>query len=211
VSKDCRRCPPKHEVPRSGPGRPFSSKSLNRPECKSTIPSATVTLYSQFSNSSSRAQNFDSVRTVGIQSGCDDRRISVRRSFRHQGLVPHLRCWASGDAEYPALPSLCHSSDIFVGRGFSHDIKPAISVSALAPEDLKRGCDTDLEGLGTVARGSSSTVGATPYQGHAPRLRELQLHKLASSQATRHQPASSWQGRSRVPGGRSPDRQASAR
>jgi hypothetical protein len=35
---------------------------------------------------------------------CEHRRISVGRSFDHRGLVPHLRCWASGEAVYPALP-----------------------------------------------------------------------------------------------------------
>ena len=38
---------------------------------------------------------------------------------------------------------LCDNSTIFVGRGFSHDTKPEMSVSALAPEDLKRSYDTD--------------------------------------------------------------------
>src|SRR5947209_6236779 len=37
----------------------------------------------------------------------------------------------------PILPNLCNNSNIFVGRGFSHDIiKPAKSERALAPEDL---------------------------------------------------------------------------
>jgi hypothetical protein len=33
----------------------------------------------------------------------------------------------------------------FVGHGFSHDIKPAISVSALAPEDLNGVATQNLE------------------------------------------------------------------
>ena len=38
---------------------------------------------------------------------------------------------------------LCAGSNSFVGHGFSHDMKSAISVSALAPEDLKRSYHTD--------------------------------------------------------------------
>jgi len=47
--------------------------------------------------------------------------------------------------------SVCENANFFVGRGscgersrtISHDIKPAISVSALAPEDPKRSSHTD--------------------------------------------------------------------
>src|ERR1700739_1976626 len=42
-----------------------------------------------------------------------------------------------------SFQSLCDHSNIFVGRGFSHDMSPAISGSALAPEDLKRSHHTD--------------------------------------------------------------------
>ena len=41
------------------------------------------------------------------------------------------------------IKSVSENLNIFVGCGFSHDIKPAISVSALAPEDLKQSCHTD--------------------------------------------------------------------
>jgi hypothetical protein len=37
-----------------------------------------------------------------------------------------------------------------VGRGFSHDIKPEISVSALAPEDPKRSNHIDFSATGRL-------------------------------------------------------------
>jgi hypothetical protein len=39
--------------------------------------------------------------------------------------------------------SLSENANIFVGRGFRYDIKLGISVSALAPEALKRSCHAD--------------------------------------------------------------------
>ena len=49
--------------------------------------------------------------------------------------------------------SVCENANIFVGRALSHDIKPALSVSALAPEDPKRSNHT----------GSESPVGRSPH------------------------------------------------
>jgi hypothetical protein len=42
----------------------------------------------------------------------------------------------SSVGELQGQKSMCENSNILVGRGFSHGQKPAISVSALAPEDL---------------------------------------------------------------------------
>ena len=61
--------------------------------------------------------------------------MDVCANLEGVGITPGLR--------RSELQSLCENSNIFVGLGFSHDIKPAISVSALAPEDLKRSCHTD--------------------------------------------------------------------
>ncbi len=83
-----------------------------------------------------------------------------------QSLTPR----PTGIVVYPqALKCSCDNLNILVGRGFSHDIKPAISVSALAPENLKRSYHTD-------SLKPRSTKLAVPAETYDPRWQEPEGH-----------------------------------